>query len=46
MLKVKSESDKSVFLDWLESTTLLATSHESDSSPVKFVSSMNPLTQY
>jgi len=45
-LNVKSESDKSIFLDWLETTTRLAASHESDNSPVEFVSAMHSSTRH
>jgi len=37
-LNVKSEDDRSTFLDWLEGTTRLAASYESDDSPLEFVS--------
>ena len=45
-LNVKSESDRSTFLDWLENTTRLAASHESDDDLVRFMSSMRLSTRY
>jgi len=41
-LNVKSETDRSTFLDWLEGTTRLAASYESDDSPMEFVSTVKP----
>jgi len=45
-LNVKSESDRSAFLDWLENTTRLATSHESDDNTVEFVLSVDSATRH
>jgi len=39
-LNVKSETDRSTFLDWLEGTTRLAASYESDDSPMEFASTV------
>jgi len=41
-LNVKNETDRSTFLDWLEGTTRLAASYESDDSPMEFVSTVKP----
>jgi len=45
-LNVKSETDRSTFLDWLEGTTRLATSYESDDSPMEFASTVKPPFRY
>jgi len=45
-LNVKSEDDRSTFLDWLEGTTGLAASYESDDSPMEFVSTGNLPTRH
>jgi len=37
-LNVKSETDRSTFLGWLEGATRLTASYESDDSPMEFVS--------
>ena len=37
-LNVKTEDDRSTFLDWLEGRTRLAASYESNDSPMEFVS--------
>jgi len=42
LLNVKNETDRSTFLDWLEGTTRLAASYESDDSPMEFVSTVKP----
>jgi len=44
-LNAQNESDRIVFLNWLAGTTRLAASHEPDSGPVEFVSSLSPSTQ-
>ena len=45
-LNVKSETDRSTFLDWLEGTTRLAASYESDGSPMEFASTVKPPFRY
>jgi len=45
-LNVKSEDDKSTFLDWLETATRLPASYESDDSPMEFISTGNLPTRH
>jgi len=45
-LNIKSETDRSTFLDWLEGTTRLASSYESDDSPMGFASSVKPPSRH
>jgi len=45
-LNVKSEDNRSTFLDWLEGTTRLAASYESDHSPMELVLTGNLRTRH